>query len=266
MKISRNIYRFKNGEMKLFRKYEEIYDIISINAPIRRWYRKNPYAKRVDKNWICSDYRVDQQRPQRNVYSEAYIEIISMTDMEEVHFDRLIENLEKDIEYPTVWDDGKNEYYEETIYCPKCGKRRKVLTSETHCEFCGFEFSKALKCPKCNTMYLKGDDECKKCGYVFRKESFINNNDYEVKKDEYIQSVKCPKCGSRKSKYFSKCKECGFDFNNRKECPKCNCWVDESDKYCGNCGMKLKVLIECENCGEKNNSENRYCNYCGNKL
>lgn len=257
----------KNGEMKLFSYYEETYNTVTIHRPLDRWYKNNPYAKRISKHWITCDYRIDQQRPQRKVYAEAYIKIVQMTEMEEKVLDRHIERLEKDREYPTVWDDGKNTYYEETIYCPNCGERRKVLTSKTHCEFCGFEFNKAKKCPKCNGLNLKGSDECRICGYKFRKESFVKNDTFEVAKDEYANDIiKCPNCNTKKSKYFDKCTECGFDFSKKKQCPKCKRWVNEKDNYCGYCGQKLIVMKECSNCGKKNKSENKYCNYCGSIL
>lgn len=266
MRVTTKIFIFKNGGMEPI--FNEVSKCSKLEAQktILRWYRKNPYAKRINDEWICSDYRVDQQRPQRNVYSEAYIKIDSMTDMEKRYIDLLIKNLERNREYPTVWDDGKNTYYEETIYCPKCGKRRKVLTSETHCEFCGFEFDKAFKCPKCNGLNLKGSDECRICGFEFRKESFINDNEFKVNKDEDYELIRCPKCNAKKSKYFDSCQECGFDFSNKKQCPKCGKWVGERDKYCGYCGRKLMILMKCNNCGKENEDKNRYCNYCGKKL
>ena len=70
MEISIEIYRFDNGNMRLFKSYVDTYDVISMSIPISRWYRKNDYAKRIDKWWICQDYRIDQQRirnPKRNV-------------------------------------------------------------------------------------------------------------------------------------------------------------------------------------------------------
>lgn len=257
---------FKNGEMKLFSYYEKTYDIRKFNKVITKWYKRNPYAKRVSKHWICCDYRIDQQRPQRNVYSEAYIKIVQMTEMEEKFIDNIIKGIEKDIEYPTVWDDGKNIHYEETIYCPNCGKRRKVLTSESHCEYCGFEFDKAKVCPKCNGLNLKGSDECRICGYEFRKESYVKNNDFKVKKNEYNNVILCPKCNTRKSKYYHTCQSCGFDFDKNKQCPKCEHWIDENDKYCGYCGQKLLMFKRCSKCGRKNKENNKYCTECGNRL
>lgn len=266
MKVSIKVYRFDDGDMKIFMNSEKVCDKIKASKKIKSWYNKNPYAKRVDKEWICSDYRVDQQRPQRNVYSEAYMNITSMTEMEEKYIDFFIKSLEEHIEYPTVWDDGEKMYYEETIYCPNCGGRRKVLTSKTHCEHCGFEFSKAKKCPKCNALNLKGSNHCTKCNYEFKKKSFINNENFEVEKDEYIDIIRCPVCNERKSKYFDNCQSCGFDFSSNKECPNCKKWVDKDDKYCGHCGQKLTMMKKCSNCGKENKSENNYCNYCGMKI
>lgn len=266
MRLAVQMYYLKNGKMTLISNHEESYDVLSMVIPIRKWYKNNPYAKRISKEWICQDYRIDQQRPQRNVYSEAYIKIISITDMEESHLSMLIEKLESEIDYPTVWDDGKNKYYEETIYCPNCGKRRKVLTSKTHCEFCGFEFDKALKCPKCNALNMKGSKFCIKCGYKFRKEPFINNNDFEVIKNKNVEKIKCPICGEKKSKYFNKCQNCGFDYENKKKCVKCGEWVDEDDEVCCFCGQKLSVFVKCQDCGENNNTKNNYCTKCGEKL
>lgn len=266
MKVITKIFYTHDGKMSLIYNDEKTCNKLKASQIIRRWYRKNQYAKRVDKEWICSDYRVDQQRPQRNVYSEAYIQITSMTEMEETYIDTTIKSLEMNREYPTVWDDGKNEYYEETIYCPNCGKRRKVLTSKEHCEFCGFEFSKAKKCPKCNSLNLKGSNYCIKCNYEFRKKSFINNDDFEVKKKEKNDVVKCPICNKNKSEYFDTCQNCGFDFTKNKQCPKCKKWINNEDKYCGYCGQKLKVFVECKNCGKKNDNENRFCTGCGKKI
>ena len=39
--------------------------------------------------------------------------------------------------------------------------RRKVLTSKTHCEFCGFEFSESVKCSECGGLNLKNSDVCR---------------------------------------------------------------------------------------------------------
>lgn len=266
MKIGVRLYYFKNGEMKLFSNTEKVCDWIKADKKIRNWYRDNPYAKRVDEEWICCDYRVDQQRPQRNVYSEAYIKISSMTEMENKHITNLINNLEKNIEYPTVWDDGKNRYYEETIYCPNCGKRRKVLTSKTHCEKCGFKFEDALKCQNCGALNLKGSKYCINCNHKFRKKSFINNDDFEVKKDEYIEKIKCPNCNSLKSRYFDVCQNCGFDYSNKKRCFDCGNWIDMDSRYCGYCGRRVKLEIECCECGKLNDEHNNYCNYCGSEL
>ncbi len=252
--------------MKLRFKNEKTLNRFSILKELEHWYKQNPYAKRINENCICSDYRIDQQRPQRNVYSEYYFKIISISNMERRIVDSKIKSLEENIDYPTVWDDGENKYYEETIYCPKCGKRRKVLTSKTHCEFCGFEFSKAKKCPECNGLNLKGSDECRICGYEFRKKSFVKNDNFKVEKDTDIKIIKCPKCNTIKSKYFDHCQECGFDYSGKKECPNCHEWINENDKFCMYCGHRLLVKIKCENCGNENNSKNKYCNYCGNKL
>lgn len=265
MKVEYKIYSF-NNEMKLWLEDEKTVNKYKASQIIIEFYRKNPYAKKLEGGLICSDYRIDQQRPQRNVQSEQYLKLVSMTELEERYVDATINSLEKNIDYPTVWDDGVNRHYEQTIYCPKCGKRRKVLTSETHCEFCGFEFSKALKCPKCNSLNLKGSDECKKCGYEFRKESFINNDEFNVKKDKDNSVVKCPKCGGIKSRYFDTCQECGFDYKDKKECPVCHEWVDEKDKYCLYCGQMLNVLIKCKHCGKKIFDKNKFCTNCGQKL
>lgn len=266
MKIETRVYRLKDGKMKIFSNIKNTYSILDMDKPFKKWYRRNPYAKRINENWICQDYRIDQQRPQRNIYSGAYIKIISITEMEEKHLDKLIDELESKIDYPTVWDDGYNNYYEETIYCPNCGKRRKVLTSHTHCEFCGFEFDKAKKCPKCNGLNLKGSDECRLCGYVFRRKSFINNEDFEVKKDDEIEKINCPICNEKKSKYFDVCQNCGFVYRGKKLCPQCKSWVCENDKFCCHCGQEMLILVECDKCGKKNNVENNYCNGCGNRL
>lgn len=255
-----------NGNWEIRRKTYQTLDMLGVMKRIDYWYKDFPYAKRINDKYICSDYRIDQQRPQRNVRSDYYIKIVSITPMEEIWFDKLIEKYENKIDYPTTWDDGENRYYEETIYCPKCGKRRKVLTSHTHCEFCGFEFNKAIKCPKCNSLNLKGSNHCINCNYEFRKESFINNKEYKVKKDEYIEKIKCPKCGTNKSKYFDTCQNCGFEYKNKKECPKCHEWIDEKDKYCCHCGQKQIVYIKCEKCGSTNKNENNYCKNCGEKL
>ena len=84
--------------------------------------------------------------------------------MEKKVLDNVINKIEKNINYPTVYDDGENIYYEDTIHCPKCGKRRKVLTSKTNCEECGFEFSKAKKCLKCKDLNLNEYNYCVHCG------------------------------------------------------------------------------------------------------
>lgn len=165
MIINRRIYIWKkNGDLELMSRTPYTYKISEIEKKIREWYRFNPYAKKVNENWICSDYRIDQQRPQRKVYSEKYIEIVSISEMEKVVLNEVIQKIESEINYPTVWDDGKNEYYEDTIHCPKCMKRRKVLTSHSHCEFCGFEFSKSKKCPKCKDLSPSDSNFCIHCG------------------------------------------------------------------------------------------------------
>ena len=266
LRMGVRLYNFKNGKMNLISNYEKTYDIISMGKPIRKWYKRNPYAKRISKHWICRDYRIDQQRPQRNVYSEAYIKIVNITDIEEMYLTELINEIEKDIIYPTVWDNGEERFYEETIYCPKCGKRRKVLTSETHCEYCGFEFNKAKKCPKCNGLNLRGSDECRICGYKFRKKSFINNEEFVVEKNEKSEKIRCPICNEKKSNFFNVCKNCGFDFTHKKQCVNCGKWVNDEDKFCMYCGQKLNVYIICDNCSSKNKLGNNYCNNCGEKL
>lgn len=266
MKVEFRVYDLKDGNWYVALKTKRTMNKLDTMKQIRKWYKHHPYAKMIDENTICGDYRIDQQRPQRNVRSDGYIKILSITDMEKRYLKKLIDELEKQIEYPTLWDNGEEVFYEETIYCPKCGERRKVLTSETHCEFCGFEFSKAKKCPICNTLNLKGSKSCKKCDYEFRNESFIKNDDFEVKKNDENNVVKCPKCNGRKSQYFDKCQNCGFDFNGKKECPICHHWVDEKDKFCCHCGQELIVLLECSNCGKKNNSKNNFCSGCGVRL
>ena len=223
-------YRFVNGEMKVFTNVEAKYNIYNFSKPIRKWYRYNPYAKKLNDEWICQDYRIDQQRPQRNVYSEAYIHIIQITEIERKYLDRLIDELEKNIEYPTVYDDGKNWYYEETIYCPDCGKRRKVLTSKTHCEFCGFEFSKAKNCPKCNRLNLEDNQFCTECGHDFN-ENIIEN----IIDDSLI------------------------------ECSNCGKLINSEYEFCTECGYKLNV-VKCKYCGMKNSGANVYCGYCGEKI
>ena len=266
MLIGIRIYTFKDGEMKLWSNSEKVYNILNVYKLIEHWYRRHPYAKRVSEKWICQDYRIDQQRPQRNVYSQAYIKLVSMSEMEKRYMDSLIKGIEKDIEYPTVYDDGEHMFYEKTIYCPNCNKRRKVLTSKTHCEFCGFEFDDALKCPKCEALNLKGSKECKECGYEFRKESFINNDFFEVEKNEYVYNTFCPICNRRKSKYFNVCQNCGFDFSTHKQCKVCKEWVRKNDNFCCHCGNKLIKKVKCNSCGNENEEKNNYCNYCGNKL
>ena len=267
MKLNILTFYFEDGKAYKLSNTEKVFNIYEGDLFFRRWYRKNPYAKRLNPNCICCDYRIDQQRPQRNVYSEAYVFIKQMTEMEKKQINSLINSIEENIEYPTVWDDGETRHYEETIYCPNCGKRRKVLTSKSHCEHCGFEFSNALKCPHCNTLNLKGSKYCTKCGYEFRKESFITNEEYKVKKNKYdIEIIRCPKCNEKKSKYFDTCQNCGFDYSDKKRCPNCETWIDKKDKFCGECGQKLLVKVKCEECGNENNIENKYCNYCGNKL
>lgn len=259
MIIGEKVQYWKNGEMKTFMYYEHTYKIKDLEKPLRRWYRMHPYAKRINKHWICNDYRIDQQRPQRNVYSERYLKIVQMTEMEEKIFDKLIKDIEKDINYPTVWDDGKTRHYEDTIHCPNCGKRRKVLTSKTHCEFCGFVFSNAKKCPKCKDLNLMYVDICKHCGYDFNSKS-----EDEIKID-YEEEIRCPICDSIHI-YDGVCGICEFDFRNKKQCAKCKKWIDIEDKYCGYCGQKQIMFVECSKCGEKNHSKNKFCNHCGEKL
>lgn len=251
MKVDIINYCLKDGEFKERSKWHHIWQEIEMVEMINKWYKRHPYAKRLNKYWICGDYRIDQQRPQRNVISDNYIKIISISEMEEMKLTKLITSLESQINYPTMWDDGKNEYYEETIYCPQCGKRRKVLTSKIHCEFCGFEFEKAKKCPKCNNLNLKENNYCIHCGHKF----------IEKKANEIIR---CPKCGRVKSEYDTHCRMCNFDFSKYTQCPKCG-KLTEKRNYCLYCGEKLQ-RIKCSECGEKNNLENKYCKYCGNNL
>lgn len=261
MKIDERIYYYRNGGMKLLSSTKTVFKISTIEKPIRKWYRHNPYSKRLNEEWICGDYRIDQQRPQRKVYSECYLRIFDMSEMEKNFIDKLIKDIEKDIEYPTVWDDGENRYYEKTIYCPNCGKRRKVLTSKTHCEFCGFKFSEAIECKKCGALNLKDSNVCIKCGNDFRVK--------EVKKEDnivYEEIVRCPKCGSVKSEENHKCRCCDFDFDSKKECVNCHSWVDENDNFCNNCGQKLGMFKICKCCGKKNDGKYSFCGRCGNKL
>ena len=158
-----------------------------------------------------------------------------MTEMEEKFFDKLIKDIEKDIDYPTVWDDGKTRHYEDTIHCPNCGKRRKVLTSKTYCEFCDIAFSKfyVKKCPKCKDLNLIDEKVCRHCGHDFyQKECEVN--------DEIVKDVK-------------RCKYC------RKE-------IGMDDRYCIYCGRKQEEIIKCSNCGKSNISNNKFCSECGGKL
>ena len=95
MIINRRIYIWKkNGDLELMSRTPYTYKISEIEKKIREWYRFNPYAKKLDENWICSDYRIDQQRPQRKVYSEKYIEIVSISEMEKVVLNDVIQKIE----------------------------------------------------------------------------------------------------------------------------------------------------------------------------
>lgn len=265
MQIEYRIYHLVNDKWEIALYSYKALDRLSMIKEFNKWYKDNPYAKRVGKTMICSDYRIDQQRPQRDVRSDAYIVINSMTELEERLFDGLIEGLESKIDYPTTWDDGENTYYEETIYCPNCGERRKVLTSHNFCEFCGFEFSKAVRCPECNGLNLKGADKCRLCDYEFRKESFINNNEFEVKKNKDNEIIRCPECKTLKSRYFDTCQKCGYDFKHKKECPHCKELIDDKDNYCMYCGQKQIILIECKDCHKEIRNDDVYCKYCGQK-
>lgn len=272
MIIGNRIYRFKNGKKILLSNVYGTFNIRNFDKPIRKWYRKNPYAKKLDEKWICQDYRIDQQRPQRNVYSEAYLEIKEITEIEKRYLDKLIEELEKDIDYPTVWDDGENWYYEETIYCPDCGKRRKVLTSETHCEFCGFEFSKAKNCPKCNRLNLEDNVFCTECGHDFHKED-VDEKDVEIVHDN-SKKIYCSEC-CHVNVGNNYCTECGHKLRkvineeiDKKYCQDCGCKVDKNAKYCTECGSRIGIseeFVKCAVCGEWIGRfyEDRYCVNCG---
>lgn len=259
----------KSGEMKPFMYYEHTYKTSDLEKPIRKWYRMHPYAKRISKHWICNDYRIDQQRPQRNVYSERYLKIVQMTEMEEKFFDKLIKDIEKDINYPTVWDDGKTRHYEDTIHCPNCGERRKVLTSKTHCEFCGFAFSKfyVKKCPKCKDLNLIDEKVCRHCGYDFNSKI---GDEVKHRKSPII----CSECEKKNNPNNNYCVGCNhklkkIDVNDekyRQYCEYCGNQLKKEDKYCCECGKKvikkiLKVKI-CPVCGKWCNS-NEYCWNCG---
>jgi len=164
MIIDEKIYIFPNGNMRLLSKTRYTYKIDEIEKKLKKWYSLHPYSKKINETVFCGDYRIDQQRPQRNVYSEVYWKIISISEMEKRVLDETVKKIESNINYPTVYDDGKNIYYEETIHCPNCGRRRKVLTSKTNCEYCGFEFSKGERCPNCNDLNLKNSNYCIQCG------------------------------------------------------------------------------------------------------
>lgn len=259
--LDERLYYFKNGQMNLLSSSKITCKISSMEKIIKKWYAHHPYSKKLNDKWICGDYRIDQQRPQRKVYSEQYLKIVEITEMERNYLDKLIEKIESDIDYPTVWDNGEERHYEKTIYCPKCGKRRKVLTSKTHCEFCGFEFNKAIECEKCGALNLKDNNVCTICGNEFNKKYISKNN---IK--EFVEIIRCPKCGSVKSDYNDNCRCCNFNFNDKKQCVKCHSWVDEDDNYCNQCGQKLEVQVKCKYCNKKNNSEYEYCSGCGRKL
>ena len=306
MKIGIKTQYLKNGEMKLFSYVEHTFKMSEMDKPIRKWYKHNHYAKRLNKKWICQDYRIDQQRPQRNVYSEAYIKIVEISEMEEIHLTKLINELESKIDYPTVWDDGKNRYYEDTIHCPNCDKRRKVLTSKTHCEFCGFEFAKALKCPKCKDLSPTGSNHCIHCGHDLNVKSRLRkyipctecnklnspSNNYcivcghklqEISSDDKVLYRKyCSKCGKVLGKDDNFCIYCGHDKNEKttktKVCSVCGTWCSD-DKYCWNCGHDNHSIRKkgnnqfgalcgkvCPNCNAKHERRYGYCEECGTKL
>lgn len=126
MKIRTHVLFYSNGEMKPLVRSEKTYDILNYSMLIRRFYRKNPYAKRIDKNWICQDYRIDQQRPIRNVYSEGYLEIVYMTEMEEMSLNNMIKLLEKDRIYPFICPYCETENMKGNNYCIKCGNKLEV--------------------------------------------------------------------------------------------------------------------------------------------
>lgn len=259
MIIDEKVYIFPNGNMRLLSKTRYTYKINEIEKKLKKWYALHPYSKKINEKVFCGDYRIDQQRPQRNVYSEVYWKIISISEMEKKVLNETVKKIESNIDYPTVWDDGENRYYEDTIHCPKCGKRRKVLTSKTHCEFCGFEFDNAKKCPKCKDLSLKNSNHCNHCGHDFNEKQIEKNI---VEKEEIIR---CPKCGEVKLKENDYCRKCNFNFNDKKRCVKCNTYVDDEDKFCYNCGQKLVVLKKCT-CGKKNEIGKNYCSGCGKKL
>ena len=183
MKIGNRVYYFKNGEMKLLSNVEQIYDIHSFRKPIIKWYRRNPYAKRINKTWICKDYRIDQQRPKRNVYSEAYLKIIDITEIEERYLSNLINDLESKINYPKVIsDDGENYkiVYEEKVkkhnndkkrikkdysnkkQCHRC--KEWINEDDKYCIYCGVKQLKVVECVKCGKKNKVSNKYCSNCG------------------------------------------------------------------------------------------------------
>lgn len=178
MRIGNRIYYFENGEMKLLSNVEQTFNIYSFREPIIKWYRKNPYAKRINQKWICKDYRIDQQRPKRNVYSEAYLKIIEITEIEERHLTDLIKKLEENINYPKVIFDNGKEY----VIDEKIKKEEKIKCEEKMIKV------EKIHCSKCGMLIHNEDNYCCYCG-------------------EKQESRICKKCGSKINGNY--CSECG---------------------------------------------------------
>ena len=242
-----------------------------ISKSMMEYYKKFPFAKRLDEKWICCDYRIDQQRPQRNVYSEAYIEIRNVMPLEKKELDDIISSLEEKINYPTVWDNGKYAFYEETIICPNCNHQRKSLTSVTHCEHCGYEFDKGIKCKECGTLNLENSEECKKCGCKFDKRGY---EDIKIRLKDFIEEIRKGKSDKEACEivdldyvdvydWLKKGKNgVGYEYS----------WLkDEYDKakwdyYNYHKRNNVNNKIICHNCGSKNDKNNRFCEMCGEKI
>ena len=182
MKISNRLYYFEDGKMKLLSNVEQTFNIYNFRKPIIKWYKKNPYAKRINKEWICKDYRIDQQRPMRNVYSEAYLKITNITKIEERYISDLINELENKIKYPKViYDDGKEYVYKEnneevksnkikkrkfkdnvnSIHCHNCNSI--INKNDNYCSYCGVKQIKLIKCKYCECE-IKNKNYCSNCG------------------------------------------------------------------------------------------------------
>lgn len=265
------IYYLEKGKMKLLSRYRHTYKINEFKKLITKLYRIHPYAKKLNDEWICGDYRIDQQRPQRKVYSEYYLKIISISEMEKKELNKLIKEKESQIDYPTVWDDGENRYYEDTIHCPKCGKRRKVLTSHTHCEFCGFDFRETKKCSDCGDLSLKNSDYCNHCGY-----DFVNKISKKKKKNTR-KKITCSECRTVNNGENKYCIKCGHKLKKipkssdiyKKYCTYCGKVVKRGEDYCNECGNEVKKKVKkekiCPVCGEWNDKEDEFCWNCGHE-